>query len=103
MLTFGLLAVAFGYLDDELDDVRRLFGCTLILIGLVIVVPATLRLASDWPRMKPQHNVDLAFVQIAVGIAVLWVACALGGRAQAFMAPFGKPLPKAIPESQPGG
>lgn len=92
--TFALLAFAFGYFDAELDDLRRLGGCSLIVVGMSLAWPALVRLAEDWPRLKPQHNVDLAFVQIGLSIAVLIIACMMGGRFAARFAPLVDPMPK---------
>jgi drug/metabolite transporter (DMT)-like permease len=100
ILTFAVFVIAFGYLDDELNEGRRWFGLALIIAGMAIVIPAARRLISDWPRMKPRHNVDVAFVQIMFGIAMLWVACLLGGRAEAFLAPILKPTPQMLAPPQ---
>ena len=93
---FGLLAFAFGYFDAELAEARRWLGFGMIVGGIAITLPAVLRLAEDWPRMKPRHNVDLAFGQIGLGVAVLSLACLMGGRAGAFFAPLVNPTPKLI-------
>jgi drug/metabolite transporter (DMT)-like permease len=106
ILTFAVFVIAFGYLDGELNEGRRWFGLALIAAGMAIVIPAARRLISDWPRMKPRHNVDVAFVQIIFGISILWVACLLGGRAEAFLAPLLHPTPKAFTppqDSEPPG
>jgi uncharacterized membrane protein len=92
---FGLLAFFFGYFDAELTDERRWLGYGLIVAGMVTAFPAIVRLIDDWPKLKPQHNTDLAFVQIGVAVAVLTVACMLGGRFGAFLAPLAEPLPKS--------
>jgi len=91
---FGLLAFAFGYFDTELAEARRWLGFGMIVVGIAITLPAVFRLAEDWPRMKPRHNVDLAFVQIGLGVAVLSIACLMGGRAGALFAPLVEPTPK---------
>jgi hypothetical protein len=91
---FALLAVAFGYLDTELAEERRWFGCALILAGMAVVVSAGLRLASDWPRLKPLHDTDVAFLQIGAGLAILTLAALLGGRPYALFAPLIDPTPQ---------
>jgi uncharacterized membrane protein len=91
---FSLFAFVFGYFDSDLTDVRRWIGCGLIVAGMVTAFPAVVRLVDDWPRLKPQHNVDVAFLQIGVAVVVLTIACMLGGRFGAFVAPFAEPLPK---------
>jgi MFS family permease len=102
LVAFGLFAAAFGYFDDQLDDVRRYFGCALILAGIGIVVPALLRLIDDWPRLKPVHNVDRAFAQVMLGLIVLSLAGVLGGRPEAFLEPFGREIPKRAAPDQIG-
>jgi uncharacterized membrane protein len=102
--TFGLLAFVFGYFDTELTDERRWIGCGLIVAGMATAFPAIARLVDDWPRLKPQHNVDVAFLQIGVAVVVLTIACMLGGRFGAFIAPFAEPLPKLTgPAGAPSG
>jgi uncharacterized membrane protein len=98
---FGLLAFVFGYFDAELADVRRWIGFALIVAGITTAFPAIARLVDDWPRLKPQHNVDVAFLQIGIAVVVLTVACMLGGRIGAFMAPFAEPLPKLTGPAAP--
>lgn len=98
----ALLAFFSGYFDPELSDERRWLGWSLIVAAIVIAWPAVARMVADWPRMKPQHNVDLAFIQIGVGVVILTVAFFLGGRAGAFLAPLVEPPPKAMPPSPPG-
>jgi hypothetical protein len=46
----------------------------LIALGLALIVINAIKLVSDWRRMKPKHNVDLAFIQIILGIILLAVA-----------------------------
>jgi uncharacterized membrane protein len=101
--TFAVLVVAFGYLDAALAEERRWLGCLLIVAGLAIAVPAILRLIEDWPRLKPEHSVDLAFVQIALAVAVLSLACVLGGRPEAFLLPLFKPTPQSLAAPDAGG
>src|SRR5438045_3956747 len=93
---FGLVAFAFGYFDTELTDERRWSGCGLIVVGIALAWPALVRLADDWPRLKPQHDVDLAFVQVGFSVAILVVACFMGGRFGAALAPLIEPTPKLI-------
>ncbi|MCX6954379.1 MAG: hypothetical protein NTV51_19685 [Verrucomicrobia bacterium] len=97
---FALLAFAFGYFDEELGDERRWVGAGLILVGMAVAWPALRRLAEDWPRLKPQYNVDLAFAQLALSAAILVGACLLGGRFGATMMPLVKPTPQL---TQPAG
>lgn len=91
---FALLAFVFGYFDAELGDERRSTGLGLIITGMSIAWPAMRRLAEDWPRLKPQHNVDLAFAQIGFAGVILLVACLLGGRFGATFTPLVEPTPK---------
>ena len=102
LMAFGLFAAAFGYFDDQLDDVRRYFGCALILAGIGIVVPALLRLIDDWPRLKPVHNVDRAFAQVMLGLMILSLAGALGGRPETFLEPFARERPNRVAPDQIG-
>jgi hypothetical protein len=95
-IVFAVLVIAFGYLDTELAEERRWFGCALILAGMAMVVSAALRLASDWPRLKPLHNTDLAFVQVGAGLAILTIAALLGGRTDAVFAPLVNPTPQIV-------
>jgi hypothetical protein len=99
LVAFGVLAVAFGYLDEELADWRRWSGCGLIAAGLALTIPAVRRLASDWPRQKPKHSVDTAFAQIMLGVIVLTAAGALGGRPEVFFAPLLNPRPSPVVEN----
>jgi hypothetical protein len=94
--TLGVLAFAFGYFDPELADVRRWVGAGLIVASMATTWPAVSRLAEDWPRLKPQHNVDVAFAQIGLGVAALTLACLMGGRAGAFLAPLVEPTHMVI-------
>lgn len=94
--TFGLIAFVFGYFDAELGDVRRWVGGGLIVAGMAIAWPALARLAEDWPRQKPQHDVDLAFAQIGFSAAVLIAACMMGGRFGATVVPLVEPTPKLM-------
>jgi Kef-type K+ transport system membrane component KefB len=96
---FAVLFVAFGYLDDDLPVERRFYGSALIIVGMTIALPAMKRLKEDWSRLKPLHSVDLAFLQVTAGIAVLTVACLLGGKAQKAFAPLFNPTP--IPVQAP--
>lgn len=90
---FGLLYFAFGYLDADLAAERCWFGCALIIIGLSIALPAVRRLLDDWPRLKPEHSVDLAFLQVTLGVVVLAFACVMGGRLDASIARLRDPTP----------
>ena len=90
---FVVLVFAFGYFDPALTDERRWLGCGLIVASMATAWPAVLRLAEDWPRMKPKHNVELAFAQIFLGVAALAIACLMGGRVSSFMEPLVKPTP----------
>lgn len=91
---FGVFAFAFGYFDADLADDRRWFGYALIVAAMITAWPAVLRLAEDWPRLKPQHSVELAFLQIGLGLFVLTAAGMLGGRFGAFLEPMVRPTPK---------
>lgn len=52
-----------------------LLGVIVLSIGgLLLVVLNGRKLISDWPRPKPVHNVDLAWIQVYFGIACLVVA-----------------------------
>jgi hypothetical protein len=94
VFAWAALGFAFGYLDENLDDLRRVVGLFVLVGGIATVVHAALRLAEDWPRLKPVHDIDLAFVQIAAGIGVLMLACVLGGRPGAYFRPFLEPTPQ---------
>lgn len=93
---FALLVYAFGYFDADLPDERRYAGCAVIIIGISIALPALERLAADWSRLKPQHSVDLAFVQIMLGIVVLGVACVIGGRPLSTFRTLAQPTPQLL-------
>ena len=93
--TLGMLAFASGYFDADVTDERRWIGCGLIVTGIATGWPAVLRLVDDWPRMKPQPNVELAFLQISVAVAVLIIASMLGGRFGVFLAPLVESPPKS--------
>jgi uncharacterized membrane protein len=93
----AVLAFLAGYFDPELADERRWLGAGLIVTGVAIAWPAVMRIVEDWPRMKPRYNVDLAFVQIGLGIAILVAAFMLGGRLGAFVSPLSKPAPNYAP------
>lgn len=102
LIAFCLLAFVFGYFDSELSEGRRWTGCILIVAGMVIAWPAVVRLADDWPRLKPRHNVDLAFAQIGFSMVVLVVACLMGGRCKPVFDPLLEPTPKlAQPTADP--
>lgn len=90
---FAVLYFAFGYLDADLAVERRWFGCALIISGMGIVLPALRRLADDWSRLKPEHSVDLAFLQVSLGVGVLVCACVMGGRLDASIARLRDPTP----------
>ncbi len=42
--------------------------------GLALVFFNGRKLIRDWPLPKPRHNVDLAWIQVYVGLAALVVA-----------------------------
>jgi hypothetical protein len=42
--------------------------------GLGLIGVNGRKLASDWPRPKPRHNVDLAWIQVYLGLALLVIA-----------------------------
>lgn len=44
------------------------------MFGVALIVLNASTLAGDWRRMKPKHNVDLAFIQIILGVILLAVA-----------------------------
>ncbi len=46
----------------------------LAAVGLVLVVLNGRKLLSDWPRQKPVHNVDLAWIQVYLGVALIVLA-----------------------------
>ena len=46
----------------------------LAIGGLVLITLNARKLIADWPRLKPLHNVDLAWVQIYFGCVLLVVA-----------------------------
>ncbi len=46
----------------------------LTLVGVVLIALNARKLISDWPRLTPVHNVDTAWVQIYLGLALLVVA-----------------------------
>ena len=94
VVAWAALGFGFGYLDENLDDLRRFLGLVVLVGGIAIVVHAALRLAEDWPRLKPVHDVDLAFVQVVAGIGVLALAFVLGGRPGAYFRPLLEPTPQ---------
>lgn len=89
---FGLLVFAFGYFDEELSDERRWGGLALIVASLAIAWPALQRLIEDWPRLKPQYNVDATFALLGLSLAMLVIACMMGGRFAAKFAPLSNPV-----------
>lgn len=93
---FGLLVYTFGYFDADLPDERRYAGCAVIIIGISIALPALERLAADWSRLKPEHSVDLAFLQIMLSAAVLSIACLMGGRSLSAFRSFTAPTPQLL-------
>lgn len=95
--TFTLFVVAFGFFDSELTEVRRWVGCGLIVVSMAIALPAMLRLSNDWSRLKPEHDVDLAFLQIMLSLAFLGAAFLLGGNAAALFARLMTPAAKFLP------
>lgn len=94
LIAFALLAGAFGYLDEALSDERRWLGFALIIVGLLLVAHAGARLWSDWPKMKPEHNTDLAFCQIMLGVVILSAASLFGGRPENIAARLLAPTPR---------
>lgn len=46
----------------------------LVIAGVVLVAINAVKLISDWPRPKPRHNVDLAWIQVYFGLALLGAA-----------------------------
>jgi hypothetical protein len=52
----------------------------LALTGLVLIVINARKLISDWPRLKPVHNVDVAWVQIYLGLVLIGVAWVIATR-----------------------
>jgi hypothetical protein len=46
----------------------------LVACGGALIAVNTRKLMNDWPRMKPRHNVDVAFVQIYLGVVLLTLA-----------------------------
>lgn len=91
----AMLAFLFGYFDPDLADDRRWIGWGLIILGVATACPAMGRLAEDWPKLKPEHSVDLAFGQVSLGVLILTVACLFGGRFGTFINPLVEPTPKA--------
>lgn len=51
-----------------------LFVILLVACGLVLIVFNGRKLLSDWPRPKPVHNVDLAWIQVYIGAALIVLA-----------------------------
>lgn len=51
-----------------------LFVILLVAGGLVLIVVNGRKLLSDWPRPKPVHNVDLAWIQVYIGAALIVLA-----------------------------
>jgi len=49
-----------------------------VAIGLLLIAINAKKLLGDWRRMKPRHNVDLAFIQIILGVILLAVAWYVG-------------------------
>ena len=46
----------------------------LVAGGGALIAVNIRKLVNDWPRMKPRHNVDVAFVQIYLGVVLLTLA-----------------------------
>ncbi|PTY07147.1 hypothetical protein DB347_07490 [Opitutaceae bacterium EW11] len=89
------LATWFGYWREELGPGAWFWGMVSLFAGIVLVLTAALRLISDWRRMKPEHSVDLAFLQIFSGVACLSLACYLGGGPSRFLAPLWEKTPSS--------
>jgi hypothetical protein len=53
---------------------RLLTVVLLSLGGLAVIVHNGRKLISDWPRPKPRHNVDRAWIQVYLGLAALVIA-----------------------------
>lgn len=53
---------------------RILATAVLVIAGLGLVIWNGRKLISDWPRPKPRHNVDVAWIQVYVGLAALVLA-----------------------------
>lgn len=49
-------------------------AAVLVLAGLVLIVLNARKLISDWPRLKPIHNVDVAWVKIYFGLTLVLAA-----------------------------
>ena len=56
---------------------RLVVAVLLVLAGLTSVIINGRKLISDWPRPKPRHNVDVAWIQVYLGVAAVLVAWAL--------------------------
>lgn len=65
----------------------------LVVGGLVLLVINGRKLISDWPRPKPVHNVDLAWIQVYLGLGLLVVAWVIGRNpARVLFEPAGTPV-----------
>ncbi len=54
--------------------IRWVIGGVLAAAGVGLVVYNGRKLVSDWPRPKPRHNVDLAWIQVYFGLAAVALA-----------------------------
>lgn len=50
----------------------------LVIYGVVLIAYNTRRLMGDWQRTRVRHSVDLAFVQIYLGLVLIGVAWFVG-------------------------
>lgn len=50
----------------------------LLLYGVVLIVFNGRRLISDWKRTRTRHSVDLAFIQVYLGIVLICIAWFVG-------------------------
>ncbi|HVU35003.1 MAG TPA: hypothetical protein VHE61_16330 [Opitutaceae bacterium] len=74
----------------------------LLLGGITLVVFNARKLISDWPRPKPRHNVDLAWIQVYLGLALIVVAWFIGADpARALREPIPRPVNAETVQNQP--
>jgi hypothetical protein len=50
-----------------------------IFAGLALITINARKLISDWPRLKPVHNVDAAWIKVYLGLTLIGIAWYLVG------------------------